>query len=150
MQMRLEGGKALDRILGELPKTVARRELREIGKIVLDPMASMASALAPDRSGKLAFSISVSEGRTRRAKSDFKFDRINGVQIAMGPAGGTGALNYASFAEFGTIDTVAKPYMRPTWDALASSSLNDIGSLMWSRISKASERNAKRLAKKAA
>lgn len=147
MRVRVEGLKALDKALGELPRAVARRELRVIGNTVLEPMAAMARAKAPRDQGDLKVSIAISEKRTRSARS--RFNKDTGVQMAMGPSGGKGVLNYASFQEFGTVGMPANPYMRPTWDALAPTALTNIKDIMWARISKATARNVKRMAKKA-
>jgi HK97 gp10 family phage protein len=109
------GWRELDRALGELPKATAKNVLRRTSKAALEPMANQAAALAPQQSGRLSFSISVSERGTRRAEWLRAKARFSFV-MAMGPAGGTGALQYAAFKEFGTIKMSPEPFMRPAWD----------------------------------
>lgn len=148
MQIRLEGFRELDRALAELPKSTGKSVLRRIAKRALEPMASAAAAKAPERTGKLAFSISVGERRTRRVKKDSKFDTRTGIQMAMGPASGfAGALNYASFDEFGTVDTPAFGYMRNAWDLGAETALNFVKSNLGSEIDRAAARLATKRAK---
>lgn len=147
MQIKLTGFKELDRALAELPKATGRNVLRRVSKGALEPMADHAAAAAPDRTGKLAFSISVSEKRTRRVKREAKFDTKTGIQMAMGPAGGSGALQYASFDEFGTVDTPAFGYMRSAWDVGADPALNYVKSNLWVEIDKAARRVANKRAK---
>src|SRR5687767_4678176 len=121
MTVKTRGFRELEKKLGELPQATARNVLRRIAKGALEPMADVAAQRAPERTGRLAYSIDVSEGRTRRAKTNWS--RLRGVQMAMGPASGLGTLSYASFDEFGTIDTPAFGYMRSAWDTGAMKAL---------------------------
>jgi len=67
--------------------------------------------------------------------------------MAMGPAGPFhGVLYYATWAEFGTVDTPPHPYMRPAWDSGAEPALEYIKAELGNEI----ERAAQRLARKAA
>ena len=138
----LTGFRELEAALSELPKATGRNVLRRIGKGALEPMADRASERAPVEEGKLSFSIAVSEGRTRRAKRSRRFDRKTGLEMAMGPASGSGALNYASFVEFGTSDTSPQPYMRPAWDAGAQKALDHIKDALADEIGRAAKRIA--------
>lgn len=113
-KVKTRGFKELEKKLATLPEATGRNVLRRVAKGALEPMADDAARKAPEERGILAFSIAVSEGRTRRAKTNFQ--RVRGIQMAMGPASGFGATYYASHVEFGTIDTPAQPYMRPAWD----------------------------------
>lgn len=67
--------------------------------------------------------------------------------MAMGPAGGLGTLNYASFDEFGTVDTPAFAYMRSAWDNGAYQALDYIQANLWLEIDKAAAKVAKKRAK---
>lgn len=148
MKVRLEGFRELDRALAELPKATGKNVLRRVAKGALEPMANQAAALAPERTGKLSFSISVGERRTRRVKRENKFDTRTGIQMAMGPASGSGAaLNYAAFAEFGTVDTPAKPYIRPAWDAGAMRALDFVKQRLGSEIQRSADKLAVKRAK---
>lgn len=144
MVVKTRGFKELDRVLSEqLPKATARNVLRRIAKNALEPLAVKASAKAPDLTGRLAFSIAVSEDRTRRARTGFNKNR--GVQMAMGPASGVGATYYASAVEFGTIDTPAQPFMRPVWSTGAMKMLDYVQDNLWREVEKAVGRvNTKR------
>lgn len=158
MKVKLEGFRELDRALSELPKATAKNVLRRVGRAALEPMANMAAAKAPEESGALAFSIAVSEKRTPRARTStakfvapgvFRSDRKSSVEIAMGPAGGMGALWYATFQEFGTVNMAAQPYMRPAWDAGAQRVLDSVKGDLKAEIDKAATRLAVKRAKAA-
>lgn len=142
--VRLEGFRELERALNELPKSTGRAVLRRVAKGALQPMADRAKGLAPVDDGQLSESIMVSERRTRRVARINRFDKNTGLEMAMGPVSGGGVLNYATFAEFGTNDTRARPFMRPAWDSGKDDALDYIKASLGNKI----ERAAKRLAKK--
>lgn len=146
--VKLEGFAELDKALAELPNATAKNVLRRVASGALEPMANTAAALAPHRSGRLAYSISVSEQRTRRANWQRRAV-TNGIVMAMGPAGGLGALNYASFDEFGTVDTPAFGFMRAAWDSGANEALDYIKLNLSIEIEKSALRYARKLAKAA-
>lgn len=109
--------------------------------------------MAPEESGRLSFSITVSEKSTARAwwrKGVFGSTRASAIIVAMGPGSGFGTLEYATFVEFGTVDTPALPYMRPTWDAQARRALDYVQEHLWLEVSKSAERYAGRVAKRKA
>jgi HK97 gp10 family phage protein len=146
--VELTGFKELEQALRALPKATGKNTLRRTAKGALDPMASLAAARAPHRTGRLAYSITVSEKRTRRAKGSttrfvgglFRAEASKGIEMAMGPAGGLGTLNYASFDEFGTIDTPAFGYMRAAWDSGAYKALDYVKEQLAVEINKATAR----------
>ena len=142
--VKLEGFKELERALAQLPKATGKNVLRRVAKAALDPVADMAANAAPHRSGRLAYSITVSEQRTRRAK---KRGPKQGIEMAMGPAGGLGTLQYASFDEFGTVDTPAFGFMRQAWDNGSSGALDTVKSSLSAEIMKAAQRRARKAAK---
>jgi HK97 gp10 family phage protein len=146
MTVRLEGFRELERALNELPKSTGKNVLRRVAKGALQPIAEKAKSLAPKESGDLAGSIMVSERRTKRVTRVNRFDRNTGIEMAMGPVSGGGVLNYATFAEFGTIDTTAKPFMRPAWHGGKDDALDYVKANLGREI----ERAAARLAKKTA
>lgn len=158
MIVKTRGFRECEKVLSQLPRATSKNVLRKVGKPPMEAMAAQAAALAPHRRGVLSFSISVSEKGTRRATwkgtrnvqfvgGRFTSERAQSIVIAMGPASGLGALQYASFGEFGTIDTPAQPFMRPTWDAQAQRALDYVQEHLWLEVSKAAERRAGRLAK---
>lgn len=121
MRARLRGGRNLERALNELGKGVTREMLERVGREALQPMAEHARRLAPRLTGDLALSIEVSPHRTRRVRGKrraaFAHDFKRHMVVAMGPAGGFGALYYAYFVEFGTSNMPAQPFLRPAWEA---------------------------------
>lgn len=152
MKMHISGLRELDRALSDLTKATARNVLRRVGNGALQPMAEAAQGAAPKASGDLEISIVVSSKRTRRAggtAAERRLARQNGYTVAMGPASGKGVLNYATFVEFGTVDTPAQPYMRPAWAQGKDAALDYVISNLRIEIDKASARAARRAAKKA-
>lgn len=146
LSVSLEGFAELDKALAELPKATAKNVLRRVANGALQPMADMAAARAPHHTGRLAYSITVGEQRTRRANWQRRAVR-NGITMAMGPAGGLGALNYASFDEFGTVDTPAFGFMRAAWDSGAERALEYVKLNLAVEIEKSALRYARKLAK---
>jgi HK97 gp10 family phage protein len=150
--VKVEGFETFERNLRLLPKATGKNVLRRVAKGALDPMAHAAAALAPHRTGKLSYSIIVSEKRTRRAKkvtvrwngSSFRSDPSKGIEMAMGPAGGLGTLNYAAFDEFGTVDTPAFGFMRAAWDSGANRALEYVKTQLSVEIDKATTRYFKK------
>lgn len=144
----LEGFRELESALHRLPAMATQRNvLRRVARGALEPMADDAQQRAPRDRGNLSVSIAVSEQRTRRAKRNFRFDRKTGVEMAMGPSGGTGALYYATHVEFGTVDTAPQPYMRPAWDGGADEALEYVKDNFWREIDRAAKRVARKGAK---
>ena len=126
-------------------KNAIRRTLQKAG----EPVASTASALAPHETGNLAFSIVVATQLTRRHKAEQR-NRASEVEVYVGPAGGTGALYYASHQEFGTVLSHANPYMRPAWDSQKENVLRMIITGLGTEVDKAAQRAARKAARLAA
>jgi HK97 gp10 family phage protein len=144
--VKLEGFRELEAALAQLPKSTGKNVLRRVAKGALEPMADKARGMAPIDQGDLKAAIMVSEKRTKRVTRINRFDKNTGIEMAMGPVSGKGVLNYATFAEFGTNDTRATPFMRPSWEGGKNEALEYVKSNLGLEIEKA----AKRLAKKAA
>lgn len=147
VQFKMEGLEDTVASLGQLSKGIQRGVLQRVLNEAAEPTADLASRLAPERSGILAFSIAVSPTLTRRQKREGKG---SWVETYVGPAGGAGALNYASFVEFGTIDTPAQPFMRPAWGATHGRALVIIQQRLGAEVTKAAGRSARRAARLAA
>lgn len=145
MKVKVAGFKGAEQALHELPMATGKSVLRRVAKGALEPMANDAARRAPERTGRLAFSISIGEKRTRRAATGFS--SRSGIQMAMGPAGGFGALAYASFDEFGTVDTPAFGFMRGAWDSGAQPALDYVEQNLWTEINKAAQRIANKRAR---
>lgn len=130
----LVGLKELEKALGELPKSVARRAglaaLREGG----EPIARAARALAPRGFGDLVESIGVGTRLSRAQKS--KAAKFADLEMHIGP----GTNPQAITQEFGTYFHPAQPFMRPAWEAQRMNALDLIGAHLGVNIEKAAAR----------
>lgn len=133
---------ALDEMTKPTRRNVVRRVLTNAG----EPVADTASRLAPHRRGVLAFSIAVGTQLTRRHRGE----KLSEVEAYIGPAGGGGALIYASFAEFGTEDTPAFAYMRGSWAAHQEGTLRMIIRGLQTEVRVAADRAARRAVRRIA
>lgn len=157
MTVVLTGFRELESTLRQLPKATGKNVLKRIGKGALEPMADAARSKAPKRSGALAYSIAVSERRTKRARTSttkfvngkFRASASTGVQVAMGPSAGKGVLYYAAFDEFGTVDTPAFGYMRAAWDSGYYQALEYVKDNLWAAVERAVAKFAVKQAKAA-
>lgn len=142
-EMKLEGLKETVANMVELSKATERNTVRRALVKNAEPIANLAARIAPERSGRLAYSISVGTQLTRRHRGA----KINEVEVYIGPAGGLGTLNYASFDEWGTIDTPAFAFMRGAWYAKQNSTLEGIKVDLAAEVAKAAARAARKVAK---
>jgi HK97 gp10 family phage protein len=155
MGVTLKGFRELEEVLSNLPKATGKNVLRRVAKGALLPMAAKARQLAPSDQGDLRESITVSEKRTRRAKiggakfagsiggkASFRSSASTGITMAMGPSAGKGVLAYATFVEFGTIDTRAFPFMRPAWQSGKQPALVHVIMHLETEILKATKKRA--------
>lgn len=119
---RVEGLEETLENLRGLPQKIGRTALRKSLLKAAQPVVVVARSLAPVDEANLVRSIIASPNLTRRQRRIG--GRQNEVEIYIGPARGADAgmsryaLNYASFVEFGTVDTPAQPYLRPAWDRM--------------------------------
>jgi HK97 gp10 family phage protein len=104
--------------LREFPRATGRNTLRRALVKAAQPVAIAARSYVPDDpktpAPDLKSSIDVATQLTRRHRGG----KRNEVEVYVGPTrvAGRMVLNYASFVEFGTFFTSAKPYLRPAWD----------------------------------
>jgi len=149
--VKVEGLKAIDAALADLPKATGRNVLKRVALARLEPMADDARRRAPDDPATgnhdLHESIAVSTKSSRYAK--WKGKKQNTVEAYMGPGGeGSGhAPPQGSLQEFGTKNHPPQPFMRPAWDNGKEALLEGIGDDLWSEIHRASARLAKKAAK---
>ena len=134
---------ALDEMSTATRRNVVRRVLLKAG----EPVADVASRLAPHERGVLSFSIAVSHRLTRRHAAAMR-ERASEVEVYVGPAGGQGALYYASHQEFGTILNPASPYMRPAWESTKGAVLMLLTSGLRTEVAKAAARAARKAARR--
>lgn len=152
MQIKLEGFRELDAALTELTKAGGKGVLRRSLKKAAEPMAVIASGLAPVDSGKLQASVIVGaklDGRQAKLhRRMFKDDRSS-IELFVGPSylrGGGG--RHGHLQEFGTINHAPQPFMRPAWDQDHKPMLDRLGKEMAIEVDKAVQR-ARRKALKA-
>lgn len=115
-----KGFKELYRAIDHLPEVVKKKELEPLLVESLTPMRDTARYLAPDDPltgppWNLPTSIEVgTRQRSGIAKRDRDLGRFD-ARAYMGPT--KYGYPQAVMQEFGTIHFVARPYMRPAWDA---------------------------------
>lgn len=134
--VKVEGLKALQTALQELPKATAQSVMLRVLKKRAQPIAEAAKQLVPVASGELRNSIVVSTKLTRRQLGQHEKAGPNDVEVFVGP----GALPQAHLQEFGTFKEPPQPFMRPAWDAEKENTLKGIADEMWSEIEKAAMR----------
>jgi HK97 gp10 family phage protein len=145
---KLEGLEETIANMEDLSKATNRNALRRVQLKAGQPTADTAARLAPVERGVLSFSIVVSPRLTRRHKGEQR-DRASEVEVYIGPAGGQGALYYASHTEFGTIDTPAQPYLRPAWESTKGEVLRLVTEGLKEEVGKAAARAARKAARAA-
>ncbi|RYE43612.1 MAG: HK97 gp10 family phage protein [Hyphomicrobiales bacterium] len=176
VRVKVEGLKQFDASLGELSKGAARGVLRRVLRKAGQPMADMASALAPDDpetgAPDLHTSIIVSD-RVRNTVGNKEFSDVlasggstgeavaamrdarraakgegSFAEVFVGPAAGSKRAAIKAIAqEFGSVNHPPHPYMRPAWDAKSGEALDTITREMGGEIDKAAARAARRAAR---
>lgn len=134
---QFSGFKDLFRAIDHLPEVVKKIELEPILVRSLEPMAEYARVMAPDDPATpppydLKTSIAVgTRQRSGRARSDRALGKYD-ARAYMGPT----KFGYpqAIMMEFGTIDDVAQPYMRPAWDSEKQTALKIISRDLGERL----------------
>lgn len=132
-----KGFKELYRAIDHLPEVVRKVELEPLLVKALSPMMEYARVMAPDDvltgpPWSLPQSIEVSSRqRSGRARSDRALGRFD-ARAYMGPT--KGGYPQAIMQEFGTINHIAQPYMRPAWDSEKHTALRIIGDGLGERL----------------
>lgn len=111
IEVKVEGLKQLDQALGEFAKSLAKNVLIRVLRKAAVPIQKAAQLLAPKRTGRLRTRIVISTKLSRRERKRYTPESF--AEVYIGPSGN--ALSYAAFAEFGTDDTEAQPFMRPAF-----------------------------------
>lgn len=133
----LKGFKEMYRAIDHLPEFVKKVNLEPLLVQALTPMMEYARVMAPDDPltgppWSLPQSIEVSaRQRTGRAKNDRQLGKYD-ARAYMGPT--KGGYPQAIMQEFGTINHVATPYMRPAWDSQKSVALRIIADGLAERL----------------
>lgn len=169
----VEGLSDLDKVLRELPKAVGRNALRRVLMKRAEPMAETMRQLAPNDpltgAPDLKSSIYISTriknkvGHAEYAQvlrsGGSKDEARAALRDARRAAAGEGSFAevfvgpdaehfYGRFLENGTVNMSPRPFMRPAWDQHKDGILVGLRDDLWSELKKASDRYAKRLAKK--
>lgn len=161
--VEVEGLKALDEALGQLPKSIGRAVMRRTLQAAGEPIAQMARSVAPDRSGGLRESIAVStkvknsvgmaefaaakraglgDGAARSALRDARraaraAGEVSYMEMFVGPS--TRA-PHAHFVEFGTVKMAPRPFLRPAWDSNKDRALSIVKRELGEQIISAAKR----------
>ncbi|MGK7653152.1 HK97-gp10 family putative phage morphogenesis protein [Roseovarius sp. B08] len=139
-KMKVEGFKAAERALMQLPKATAKSTVRRVLKKAAQPIADAGRANAPSREGNLKASYGVG---TRLTKRQGRMSRKESeVEVYAGPNDPA-----AVQTEFGNDHQVAEPHLRPAWDSERRGALDLIKSEQMAEIEKSVARYAKRQAK---
>lgn len=142
VEFTITGFKELDKALAEMPKATERSVLRRVAKKALEPMLERAKQLAPVDEGTLRDSLVIGSRLTGRARKADKQEPREGVRLFMGTANRNGVPR-----EFGTVRSVATPFMRPTWDSMNRKALDVILSDLGEEVEKAAQRAARKRAR---
>lgn len=146
---KLEGLEDTVSALGDMARATQKNVMRRVLVQSGDVTADKAAGMAPRQSGILSFSIAVATQLTRRHRADQR-NRDSEVEVYIGPAGGQGALYYASHQEFGTVLQPARPYMRPAWEMTKGVVLTNISNGLKVEVERAAARAARKAARLAA
>lgn len=166
MKIKVQGLKELDKALGELrtkaiAKGVVRRALLEAAR----PMQEQAQAQAPVRRdptdvvtfrqgaskdsprrvrrvGTMRALVVLTTALTSRQASQARKDGKHFTSVYVGTRD-----PIARLQEYGTVEHPAQPFMRPAFDAEAMPTATRFIDAMWSEISKAAAREARRTAR---
>lgn len=145
VEVKFEGGEELARTLNALPAELTRKIVLAALFLAAEPMRRSASSFAPREPGApdLADNIGVSvadrigsvEGGRWAAREDQQH------AVAVGPTKG---FYYGLFQEYGTVRHVAQPFMRPAFDAEATTALTILSDELWWAIRRGIPANAEK------
>lgn len=152
-KVKLSGFKELEQSLGDLSRAAGSAALRRAGLKAMQPMADLASRLAPDDDTTPPVDLHTSIGLSTRARVGrggmTGLEKDNRVNIHMGPAFDLERYPRAIVMEFGSFKDAPQPYMRPAYDQDAHGVVNRLAPLIRTEIDKAVARAARRAARAA-
>lgn len=150
--VKIDGLRALDAALGELPKAVGKSVLRRTAIKALKPVAETAASLAPIDAdpasspkrppGTLKRSYTVGTKLNKRQARAAKKDGKSSVEVYAGTNDPAGIQT-----EFGNAHQRAQPHLRPAWEAGKEGVLEIVKTELGGEIDKAAARLAKRRAR---
>ncbi len=141
-RFRIEGLKELDKALGELPKSTAKRALKKVLEEAGEPVAAAARGNAPRLTGNLYEHTDYGTKLTRRQASLHKQATKDDKDFAEGFVGTSDPAGMQD--EFGNQHQAAQPWLRPAWDAQKNNALFIITHRLWVVIEEAAARVARR------
>jgi HK97 gp10 family phage protein len=153
-RVKLSGFKELNKTLNELSRAAHSGVLRRAGTKAMQPMADLATRLAPNDPATvapddLATSITLSS-RAKAGRGGLEAsERGTRANIHMGPAASLPQYPRAIVMEFGSFKDVAQPYMRPAFEQDGSAVLDRLKPLLKAEIDKAVANAARRAARAA-
>lgn len=143
-----EGGKALEKALGELGPAAGKRVAVRVLKKGAVPVRDKAKRLAPKDEMVLEDAIEIGTRVAKNARAAVGRERDGIVRVFVGiDQGAPQEVNiYSIVQEDGNPDTAAQPYFGPAWATEGPKAIDIIGPELWDDI----DRTAKRAARKAA
>ena len=155
MKLRVTGLEGIDAALREIKQSTGKAAVRRVLTRALEPVRDTAKQLVPVHEGRLRDSIVIS---TRLGKSAARAARkMTATESSVAAMRGIGEASRGSVTvyvgtanrngvprEFGTVRSVASPFMRPAWDANKHRVLDTIQSELGAEIMKTAERAARR------
>lgn len=125
--MKMEGMRELRANMSQLQTVFTRDVQRKVLEKHAQPIADRARQLVPHDTGELRDSIAVSGRLSKRQYGLHKKVHPDDVEVFAG----AGALPQAHLQEFGTQRIPARPYMRPSWDAVRAAMPEGIAKDLW-------------------
>lgn len=138
IELKVSGFVELELALRQLPQEIAGKVLRAALRKAGEPMAADARAAAPRSAnpgphGHMGDSIKLRILRDSNSAADVE------ASLWLGP---DATHFYGSFAEFGTKNQAAHPFMRPAFDRHKEEAIDILGKELWKGIDRAAKRLA--------
>lgn len=144
--LKLEGGRDLERALGEMKKATAKAVTRRALKKAAEPILQAYKARTVVATGTLLDNELVGTKLNRRQAALNRKMGKSEVEIHIGTADPAGVQQ-----EFGNVRQAANPALTPAWDAEGGQpALDRIGTEMATEIARTAARAARRAARMAA
>jgi HK97 gp10 family phage protein len=139
--MTLYGGAELAANLNGLSKAARKRALYPILKDAAEPMRERAAATAHRREPKPDLADNIVANTIQRVGDvdGGKWDKVDDFQaaVATGPAKG---FEHGLFLEYGTVHSLAFPFLRPAFDGGVAKALLIIQEGIWALLRKANKK----------
>lgn len=140
--MKVEGLAALEAKLTELGAELGQKVLAAAARRAMRPVLEEAQRLAPKDTGALRDAIKLSSGKPNGGETV----AVAGLRIGRSKGAKDGGLPAAArwhFAEFGTAQRAATPFLRPALDSQASRVVEELKTELAKGIKRALARKAR-------